>query len=233
MLGVRNTRPVLCAIGACLLLGAQAPAPAAILIGVDFDNGAGSPANWNTFNVGTPNTLVNVIDENGAATGVNFTLQNGTGFTTAANPATVPTHWNPLYPGIDDYYYATGVGSANFSNLIPGEEYYVWVFGLRGFNMNNRVTIMGGGAPIQFDQVGTAGQVWVNDQLGSSANDLMHYALVQTATGAGQISFNFDIVPGGAAGWTIAGVAVSLVPAPGTAALLGVCGLVTARRRRA
>lgn len=201
------------------------------LVGVDLDNGQGSPTNWNTFNMSTPGVLNNLIDESGAATSYSFTMNHGSPFTTAVNPVTVPQHSNPL-DLIADYYFGTGIGTAQFSNLAAGQEYYVWVFGLRGFTMNNRITITGGGSPIHFDQVGTAGQLFVNGEMGDQTRTLQSYALVQTADASGVIGFTLDIVPGGSAGWTIAGFAIQAVPSPGALALLGVAAIASSRRRR-
>lgn len=219
-----STSVVVAALGIAGSAGAQ-PFP---IVGVDFDNGEGSPSNWNTVNVGTPVTLNNLVREDGAATGWSFTLDAGSPFTTAAGAATVPSHPNPL-DLIGDYYFGTGTGTARFSNLTPGAQYDVWVFGLRGFTMNNRITIEGGGAPITFDQVGTAGQLFVNDAMGDPALTLADFAVQQTADANGEIRFSFEIVPGGTTGWTIAGVGI--IPAPGALALLGLAGLLGGTRR--
>ena len=179
------------------------------IIGVDFDNGEGSPSNWNTVSGSPPVALTDLVLEDGTSTSVTFTLEVGTPFSTAASAATVPSHPNPL-DLIGDYYFETTDGvAARFGNLIPGAQYDVWVFGLRGFAMNNRITIEGGGAPVTFDQVGGSGELFVNDSIGDPGSTLADFAVQQTADASGEITFIFDIVPDGSSGWTVAGVAIN------------------------
>lgn len=220
---------VLCAA----LAGCSGIALGQSLIGIDFDNGAGSPTNWNTLGAG-PHNVANLIDESGASTGVSFTSNTGNTFTTSANAGTLPQHSQSL-AGLDDYLFGTSTFTGTFGGLTPGQEYFVWAFGLRGFDMGNDVTITGGGAPIIFDQdESTTGNLWVNDAVGDSSLTLQSYAFVQTADSAGQITFIIadDPIAGGV-GWTSAGLAIQIVPAPGAAALLGLGGLAATRRRRA
>jgi len=223
-------KATLCVVTVC---GCVSLAMGQSLIGVDFDNGAGSPNNWNTVTSAGPFSIGNLIDESGALSGVGFSINSNSTFTTAATGSTLPQHSQSL-AGLDDYMFGTGAATATFSGLNPGQGYFVWAFGLRGFSMGNDVSIIGGGPAVSFDQDDdTPGNLWVNGELGSDARTLQSFAAVQTADSAGQISIRIlDDLDAGGTGWTSAGLAIQVVPAPGGVALLGLGGLLAVRRRR-
>ena len=219
-------------------LGVAAVANVALgqnLIGVDFDNGAGSPTNWNTITSAGPFVVADLIDESGSNTGVGFQVGGSPTFSTSALASSLPTHSQSL-AGLNDYMYGTNPNSAVFSGLTPGMDYNVWVFGLRGFTMGNDVTILGGGAPIVFSQdETTTNTLWVNGSAGSNA-PLDSFAVVQSADALGAISINIADDPNaGGNGWAMAGLAIqTAVPEPGVSTLLATAGgLLALRRRRA
>ncbi|TVS08085.1 MAG: hypothetical protein EA423_02395, partial [Phycisphaerales bacterium] len=192
------------------MVALSAGAASAQMMAIDFEhaaNGLFSPNNWNVL-VGSERTVPNMIDENGAPTGKAFTMNLGTSFAGPVTPSTIPQHTQPL-DGIDDYYYGTGMLTAAIRGLTPGESYNVWVFGLRAFNMNNRVEIQGGGAPVIFEQVTTSGILYVNGEIGDSSRTLDSYAVTQTADASGFITIVMDDSAGTSVGWTIGGLAIA------------------------
>ncbi|MCA9278061.1 MAG: hypothetical protein H6815_04645 [Phycisphaeraceae bacterium] len=191
---------------ACAALSTAASAQA--LIAVDFENiGVPfSPTNWNVLS--GAGALPNLIDETGAATGIELLVSSGSSFETAPNPATLPMHSQSL-AGADDYIFGTGQTVLTLNFLNPGSEYEVYVFGLRGFDMGNDITIAGGSAPVIFDQDGAPGDFYINSSIGSSSQDLSSYAVFQTADSAGQINITIvDDLTAGGTGWTCAGIAI-------------------------
>jgi hypothetical protein len=163
------------------------------LIGVDFDERAGSPTNWTTTLGGSaPISLLNLLNESGTPTVVDIELASTSGafsdFSTTPNPSTIPTHTNVL-TGLNDYFYGGGVWTFTFSDLLPGDAYNVYVFGLRGFVLGNDVAISGGSPSIHFVQSSTtAGNLWINGELGSNTRTLQSFAEPMTADGSGEIT---------------------------------------------
>lgn len=182
------------------------------LIGIDFDAGSGSPANWNYTTGGTaPIVLTNLVRENGTTSSVTATLASASAgfdnYVTAPNPATVPIH-TPSLVAVGDYFWHRAQLTWNFtiSNLVAGEEYNVYVFGLRGFEMNNNITISGGLPAIHFIQSDvTGGHLWVNGEIGDSGRELDSFAEVMTATASGEIVITVDKITNSQ---TIAGIAI-------------------------
>ncbi len=195
---------------ACMAAVALGAAGAnAQMMAIDFEhaaNGLFSPNNWNVL-VGSERTVANMIDVNGASTGKAFTMNLGSSFAGPVDPFTVPQHTQSL-DGIDDYYFGTGTLTASIRGLTPGESYNVYVFGLRAFDMNNRVEVLGGGAPVIFDQVAVGGILYVNSEIGDSSRTLDSYAVSQTADASGFIEIVMTDAAGPAVGWVIAGLAI-------------------------
>lgn len=190
------------------------------LIGIDFDAGSGSPTNWNVTMGGASSiVMTNLKREDGTTTGVGLTLVSAggsfTNYVTSPNPSTVPIH-SPALGAVGDYFYCSthGLWTFTFRNLVPGMAYNVYVFGLRGFEMNNSVTIQGGLPSINFTQSDvTAGNLWVNREVGVSGRTLESFAEVMTATSSGEIVILVNYITDSQ---TIAGLAVepagSVVP---------------------
>lgn len=220
-------------ITACVSLSVCAGLAAGQLVGIDFDNGAGSPSNWNVLTGNGPYAIGNLIDENGAATGISFTSSDANTFSTGINAGTIPQHTQSLN-GLNDYAFGVGSFTGSFSGLSAGQAYYVWVFGLRGFAMGNDVTISGGGSDIFFNQDdNTIGNLWANGQVGDSNASLLSFAVVQTADSSGALTVTVvDDLNAGGTGWTVAGFAIQAVPTPGAGATLALAGILAARRRR-
>jgi len=170
-------------------IGAAAPG---VLIGVDFGpTGDTSPANWTQWIGGAGTTLVDLVGENGAATPLDLTIAGSSSFGTSTGTplaSTVPIHWQSL-SGLDGYLYKSGSPTWTFtwSDLVPGENYEVYVFGLRSYSTVNNVTIAGGGTPISFAQNLSAGKLFVNGEQGNSGRALADFAEYVTADAAGQI----------------------------------------------
>lgn len=227
----------------------SAPKAHAALIGVDFNESGAAPTNWNRFTASnsssttaTPITRNNLLNETGAATAVDFSLSSTFGFVrgfdNTLSAAVTPTHINPLTL-LGGYLHndtnADDTVTATFSSLAPGEHYRVWVFGTRvSSDIDNMVTILGGGAPIAFRQLGTGSQFFVNGELGTSARTLQSYALTATAAAGGTLSIRWTEGPT-ASRYSIGGVAIEAMPEPATGPLLasGVAALAWKRRRPA
>jgi len=221
------------AIVLATLAASAAPAPAAI-VGIDFGGGT-TPQNWTPLHASpVPISLSNLPNDTGAPTTVDLTLAGAQpgDFSQDPSAGTIPTHAYSL-AGIGEYWFGVGPMTATFSDLPPSSDFRVWVFGLRAFAMNNRVTIAGAGAPVTFDQVDlTPGNLWINGALGSSANSLLSYAQVHTSTAAGTITISWLEIPNLTAGWAIGGLAIEPAPAPATIPFAAAAALAVARRRR-
>ena len=210
------------------------------LIGVDFSNSDILPTNWNRQGSFTNNPVVsNLIDESGAATGVDFTVS--TNFATNSGEpfaaATLPMHSNPL-DGLDGHSFGGGAISYIFSGLATNALFDIWVFGLAQpatAPVNQNVSVTGSGPALNFVQGSfAANQLVVNSELGDSSRTLDSFAESITSSGAGNIDITVSAIGGN---WNLAGIAirqVDQVPEPGTLALLGLglVGLGFSRRRR-
>jgi CSLREA domain-containing protein len=186
----------------------------AALVGVDF--GGSPPANWSSILTvaGAPSqtTLTNVISETGAATPYDLSINtsfSGGANNDAGNPvaSTIPQHTQSL-AGIDRIVFVDSADgshsfNATWSDLNPGYSYEVYVFGLESlvdvtpFVDKQSVTISGGSPVIQFTQDPVSlGNLWVNDQIGSSSQALANYRKLMTPTGPGQINSTVQMLAG-------------------------------------
>jgi hypothetical protein len=208
------------------------------LIGVDFSNADILPTNWNRQGSFTNNPVVsNLIDESGAATGVDFTVSTNfatnSGQTFAAG--TLPTHSNPLN-GLDGHSFDSGTVSYMFTGLATDALFDIWVFGLAQpltAPVNQNVSITGSGPDLNFLQGSFAAQqLVVNSELGDSNRTLDSFAESITSSGTGSINISVSAIGNN---WNLAGIAirqVEQVPLPSTLALfaLGLLGLARIRQ---
>jgi hypothetical protein len=209
------------------------------LIGVDFDNGGGSPTNWTTLTEGPTPSATDLINEAGQTTSVDISLSLSVpltfkGYSCVPIASTIPSHTNNLTQ-IGDYFYEGPSSSANatFSDLLPNFPYNVWVFGLRSFNFDNVVTITGSGTPISFRQLGSANTLFVNGELGDSNRDLSTFAELVWSSVDGTIDIGWELGPSGTGNsWAMGAVAIEPVPEPATICLLGLGALSLLRRKR-
>ncbi len=185
-----------------------------VLVGVDFDLSSGAnPTNWLEVTTGSNTTFGDLNDEEGNPTAIDLTINetpngNWTAFAATVNASTIPSHAvslanldGQIFNGADNFV-------LTYSDLDPLANYELYVFGLEGFfnSIQQRVTITGDGTPIIFDQIFNQNDLIINDQVGSSSQDLSSYAQVVTADSSGNIVINItpigatqDVVLGGIA----------------------------------
>jgi hypothetical protein len=191
----------------------------AAIIGVDFGPiSQPSPLNWNS--ISAEGTFNNLIDENGDTTGVGLLVvdNGGTALTwdAAINPLTIPSHTNPISNIYGDLYRFSGAAELElqFNGLEANTEYDVWVFGVRDTvsqeGMNQSVTITGQGTPVTFNQISGSQQLFVNDSLGSSSQNLYAYAERVTSTAGATLNINV-VANGGDNLYAVPGVAIESV----------------------
>ena len=163
------------------------------LIGVDW--GGDAPTNWNVGTVGdNTQTLLDLIDESGAATGINLAFDGAAFFDTNfvrgfdnVNAAQIPSHSNSLGNiggGLGD----ADVIAFTYSGLMANTDYEVYLFGGNTFiDTIHDVT-----GAVNFTQDLTSddtGDLWVNGSVGSNA-DLSDFAVIATSDGKGELSFS-------------------------------------------
>ena len=78
--------------------------------------------------------------------------------------------------------------TTTWSDLVAGNQYRVYVFGLENAagNYIHDITLAGSNT-VNFTQTLTNGELYVNDAIGSSSNQLDTYADLVTADGNGEI----------------------------------------------
>ena len=176
------------------------------LVGVDFgpDDDL-SPTNWTQVS-SSDNTvsLSNLIYEDGTTSNYGLIIEelaDGSWNTDdpTVNASTLPQHPNSL-ENIDGQIWTNSDPlQVTWTGLDLNRSYDVYVFGLEGFydDIEQQVTITGADAPISFTQSFLQNDLQVNNLLGSSANQLVDYAVVVTPNNSGEIIINVDPVPGG------------------------------------
>lgn len=175
---------------------------APILVGVDFDDvTGGSPSNWTEINGGANATFQNLGSESGDTTDFDLSISVAAGafsdFTSEPIDSTIPQHSVNL-TNIDGQIFTSGT-TIDFvwSDLNPDLDYEIYVFAVDDFfdSIEQSVTIVGD-ATTSFEQRFTQGQLIINDQIGSSSQDLSSYGLVVGADSNGQISITIDPIAG-------------------------------------
>lgn len=188
----------------------------AAIIGVDFGPVAHPyPLNWNS--ISAEGTFNNLIDENGNTTNVSLIVADNGGsastWDAAINPSTIPSHANPLGNIYGNLYRFGGGAQAElelqFTGLEANTEYDVWIFGVRdgGVGLNQTVTIIGQGAPLAFYQIADSQQLFINDSMGNSSQNLYTYAKTVTSTASGTLNINIA-ANGGDNLYAVPGVAI-------------------------
>lgn len=194
-------------IVACALAGRS---QAAALVGVDLDQGLNYPLNWTLQDRYLPPlTLNDLIDESGAATSIDLTLDGAVGddFPISLIASTIPMHDQSL-AGLDGgltFPIEAGPSTitATWSSLDALETYEIYVFSLADVPPELNV-------PVELD---------INGQMGDSSRTLRSYAELVQSSGAGEIVLD---MPGALfpAGNELAGLAIRLVPEPASSMLL-------------
>jgi len=177
-----------------------------ILVGVNFaPSGDASPTNWSSINA-SPSTvsLTDLINENGDATPFDLTVEeNDDGgwstFDAAINPSTIPVHTNNLSNLAGQIFSGSDSFTVTWSDLDVGKSYNVFVFGIEGFfpSISQQVSIMGQGSPLVFNQNFNQNVLAINDQLGSSSDNLLDYGITVLPNSSGQIVIDIDPLAGG------------------------------------
>ncbi|QEG20772.1 trypsin-like serine protease [Mariniblastus fucicola] len=188
------------------------------LIGVDFDDAANAPLNWLSLSGGT-GTFQDLNNEQGGASQVDLQIIGAsTGYEVNLIASTIPQHANSI-ANIDGQIY-TGADPIEFvySDLSPSTDYEVYVMAAEGFydSIQQTVSIQGEGSPITFEQRFDQGELFVNDQVGSSSSTLAEFAIVVTSDANGTISINVDPI-GATQDVVVAGLAIFEVAEPPTA----------------
>lgn len=170
------------------------------LVGIDFDSSTtSSPNNWTVLGgTITPATAADLIGENGVATPIDLSIFGAGGSIDATTAtvigSTIPIHTQSLANIGGQVYTTNNNVTFVWSDLTPGSEYEVYVFGLESFfqPITQTVTITGAGTPISFLQTFNVGQLFVNDRLGSDLEDLSSFAQVAVADSFGEITVQVD-----------------------------------------
>jgi hypothetical protein len=167
----------------------------ASLVGVDFGAAASaSPTNWTLYSTPGDGTLNNLIDETGAATPIDLAIDFADdsaivgGFVPVAGE--LPTHLQSL-TGINGSLFDTSQLTLTFSALTPGTVYEVYVFGGDDSDNNQSVSITGANM-VSFSQSYNPNELFINDEVGSSARTLQSYAELITASVTGTIQIVVD-----------------------------------------
>lgn len=174
------------------------------LVGVDLQSsGETVPENWTEINqndgLSSPKLFSNLIREDGASTAFDLTVGPASFQGTSFGPSdpestTIPIH-TPSLADVGGVLGWTNSVVANWSGLIPGEKYNVYVMALERFgggtDINHTVTILGDGSddPTPFTQTttGFGGELQINNQQGDDAQALEDFALTVTADSSGEI----------------------------------------------
>ena len=174
------------------------------LVGIDFDVPAGdSPENWLEINEGSNTTFSNLADENGVATAIDLTMiESPDGvwedYEATPNASSIPQHDFSLTNLDGQIFNRSDSFDLTYSDLTPGADYAIYVFGLEGLyaSISQRVTISGEGEPLTFDQNYNVDTLFINDQVGESSRQLSDYAQVVTADSNGEILIEIDPISG-------------------------------------
>lgn len=242
---MRSTSKVAVGLAAAGLMAVAGSAMATEnLVGLNFSTAGAAkpdPQNWTRIS-SADGSQGNLMDDTGASTdvGVSWGPVTGGGFvylgTDNVAADAVPQHDYDL-GGMSGYgFRSDGNFFVEFSGLKPNEDYFYWFVGYRSVSaIDNVVNVSDGDTPnaTQFRQsissTDNDGRFLVNDV---NANDSMQWSdlsFVTESSSQGTLRFEWE---GDTQTTVVGAVAVQLVPAPGSMALLGLAGLAACRRRR-
>jgi subtilisin family serine protease len=195
-------------IDAVVFAGIIPPPHSRELIGIDFGaGGTSSPTNWSLFSQTGDGTLTDLIDETGASTPIDLTVDVGDDALDYAAyvplPGQLPQHTQPL-AGIDGNLHDESLVTLTFSDLIPGTLYEVYLFG-GDVTANQQSVSIVGATTSNFVQNYAADTLLVNGQEGVAGQSLQSFSRLVAADVDGQIKIVVDNI-GTALG--IAGAAV-------------------------
>mgnify|MGYP003662818429 CR=1 FL=1 len=195
------------------------------LIGVDLNlNGdTTAPSNWTSFTMPatfSPQTISNLTRDDGLATPFDVTFQFQPGVSNLGSSSgsistgTLPQH-TPVLNDVAGANQANGPLKITWSDLTPGADYGVYLFGLDGFGGGDGqdVTITGDGIPFGFTQALSGTQLFVNDATGTSTQSIIDSEIAVTADPSGEIEIL--VTPNSTSGfYSIAGTAIRGIPEP-------------------
>jgi hypothetical protein len=213
-------------IFAGLALSQAEVSQASPLVGVNFSAAGSHPTNWTALpSVVSPAN--DLIAEDGSVTNIDLSFAPVSLFSGTVNPSTVPIH-TPSLAALDGNAF-NNFGGASFialySDLVPNQDYYVWVVGARFIvPIAQNVRIFGSDIT-QFDQIGlpsSQDSLFFNDELGDSTRTLESYAKIVNASDGGTITIVVKGLPNPRGQtYTVSALAVQAVPEPGSLVLAG------------
>ncbi|TVQ61568.1 MAG: hypothetical protein EA378_07360 [Phycisphaerales bacterium] len=213
------------------------------LIGFNFTTPGATtpdPQNWNRLSVSGGSTINNVIDETGAATGVNVTWGGVPQGPLYLSTSTLAPNATPQYDydlsGMVGYGFRAGSELfATLSGLEANTPYEVWFVAYRGGGaIDNLVSVSDGDTidafsfaqQLPFDD--NDGRFIVNSTVANSSQNWNDLSIVVNSSSTGTLTINWE----GQTQTTVAGaLAIRVIPAPGVGGVL-VCSLLLAARRR-
>lgn len=214
------------------------------LIGFNFTTPTAAtpdPQNWNRLSVNDGSTINNVVDETGSSTGVSITWGGSPQGPLYLSTSTLAPDATPQYDydlsGMVGYGFRAGSALfATLSGLEANAPYEVWFVAYRGGGaIDNLVSVSDGDTldAVSFAQqlafADNDGRFIVNSTVSSSSQNWNDLSIVVQSSSNGTLTINWE----GQTQTTVAGaLAVRLIPAPGSLALLMGASLVAARRRR-
>jgi len=207
------------------LLSCSAASQATSLVGVNFSEASSHPTNWTPLpSVVSP--VSDLLAEDGTPTEIDLSFAAMNLFSGTLDPNSVPLH-SPSLGSLDGNVYGRFRGPsfiALFSDLAPNEDYLLWVIGARFLvPVSQNVQIFGSGPLVEFNQIGPADSLFINEELGDSSRSFESYAKTIHASDGGTIAI---VVKGlsDADGqtYTVSGLAIQAVPEPNSIILAGI-----------
>ncbi len=188
------------------------------VIGIDYDFSGNFPTDWHGVGNLSETAGTDLQRDDGVATETDLSSRIiGAIRESSSSPesASIPRH-APSLGAIDGYSYTTSNKefTVTWSDLVAGQEYGVYVFGLedQSGTYAQDVTLAGVGA-VSFTQTLSDGVLQVNDAAGSSESRLLDYQRVVTADASGEIGLT--VAPAsGSDGISLAGLALQPLPVP-------------------